>query len=187
MTTKFALIALPLMLAACVSNSSIVGLTAEEAAVTSNATSSATEGQKFLSGTTAWSLSAGFGTQIEYLAPDGTSDLWFPGNTGTVPGQWKVVEAASGETAMCFLYSANSYDVIARQRGGSWECRPLQAYLKNLFGLVSGDPFRLANGKIPFVLAKEQYLTLDQAQEQAGSGASQSPLDYKFNSIKFPQ
>jgi len=179
------------MLAACVNDSpySASGkpkpwFTTEEAAGISQATSSAAEGQKFLSGTTALSISENYGTQIEYLAPDGSSDLWFPGSPRTTPGHWKVMASTSGAPVMCFLYGPNSYDPVLHAYGGNWECGPLQQYILHLHTLAIGDPFRLANGKVPFVMPRGAVMPLPQVQEQAGRAVSQAPLHYRFNRLK---
>jgi hypothetical protein len=187
-------LAAALSLSACVNDSPYASngapqpwFTAQEAASITQATSSATEGQKFLSGTTALSISGAYGTQIEYLAPDGSSDLWFPGSSGTTPGRWKVVESGSGEPVMCFLYGANSYDPVQKTYGGAWECGPLKRYIMRLGSLAVGDPFRLANGKVPFMMPPGAFMVLAQAQEKAGRSASQAPLQYRFNRFKVPQ
>lgn len=175
------------------------GLTAEEAASIARTNTSATEGQRFLSGATALSISGDYGTQIEYLSADGSSDLWFPGSGHTTPGHWKVVDTSSGAPNMCFLYGANSYDPVEHSYGGSWECAPLMRYLMNLQSLANGDPFRLASGKVPFVMPRGAAMTLDQAQHYRGTATqldqamngrshaiSQAPLHYRFNRAKVP-
>lgn len=101
-----------------------------------------------LANKTQQSYSPGHGMQIEYLAADGASWLWYPGNTRVLAGQWKA-EGAD----ICFRYGKNSYNPVTRQRGGDWECAPLKVYNSTLVTSTKGDIFGLAGRKkVPFDL-----------------------------------
>lgn len=90
-----------------------------------------------------------YGTQIEYLSPDGKTYLWFPRNQRIVQGEWKVQPNASGKSDVCFRYGANSRDPVTGKTGGAWECgRKYFAYLD----ILSGNPFGLRAGAVPVVI-----------------------------------
>ena len=79
------------------------------------------EVQKFLSNTTANGLEyASSGIQIEYLAADGRTFLWYPGNAKVLPGRWKLQKASYG-LEMCFLYGEAATGHYHAADGG-WEC-----------------------------------------------------------------
>ena len=46
----------------------------------------------FMADRTIMTYSSGHGTQVEYSAANGRTFLWYPGNTRTVLGEWKVEE-----------------------------------------------------------------------------------------------
>ena len=97
------------------------------------------------------SFSPGHGMQIEYLAADGATWLWYPGNTKVLPGEWK----AEGSD-LCFRYGKNSYNPVTRHKGGGWECTPLTVYNQTLVSSTKGDIFGLAGRKkVPFDLPKK--------------------------------
>lgn len=90
------------------------------------------------------------GTQIEYLAADGSAWLWYPGNKSILPGAWKV----EGKQ-MCFRYGANSFNPITGHRGGGWECGSLSVYRSSLTESRPGDVLGLrGRGKVPYTLSK---------------------------------
>jgi hypothetical protein len=109
-----------------------------------------------IGGTTTMSYSSGHGTQVEYVAPNGKTYLWYPGNANILKGQWKVEDGN-----MCFAYGANSYNPVTKQRGG-WECEPVGVYQGSISQQVSGDPMGLAGRRaVPFDLTGRAS-TLDQ-------------------------
>ncbi|MBH1973456.1 MAG: hypothetical protein I8H94_00080 [Rhodobacteraceae bacterium] len=141
-------------------------------------------GKAFLSGTTALSIDTKYGSQIEYLAPDGKSYLWFPGQTRTTPGRWRVDGDSNGAPRMCFLYGANSYDPVQKTYGGAWECGNLELYLGQLLQLAKGDPFGLRDGSAPFPMPKPpQALDLIGAQAEGAGKVSQRPLQLIFDRL----
>lgn len=112
-----------------------------------------------LANRTQQSFAPGHGMQVEYLAADGASWLWYPGNTKILPGSWKT---EGGD--ICFLYGKQSYNPVTRTRGGDWECEPLAVYNKTLVESAKGDMFGLAGRKkVPFDLPKK-LLPLHQLQ-----------------------
>lgn len=137
----------------------------------------------FLSGTTLLTMGDGYGTQIEYLNPDGSTELWFREQAYTTPGQWKVEASKAGNPVMCFRYGANSYDPVRRTYGGSWECGAMPLYIVGVAMMLEGDPFELADGRAPFVMPKGNY-TANEAKQMAGANAPKHPLKYVFNRIK---
>ena len=159
--------------------------TETEAAGIAKATTSVSAGTQFLSNATALTIGGGHGTQIEYLSADGTTDLWYPTNGRTVPGYWKVIDFAPGLPGICFLYGSNTYNPVTREGGGAWECdSPLKEYLSRVTQLIDGDPFRLATGKVPFVLPRGAMTVAGNIQLQAGNAVQQGDLTYRFNIIK---
>lgn len=76
-----------------------------------------------LTNVTNLSFDPGHGTQIEYVAPNDTSFLWYPGNTMVLPGRWNTVPAQHGQAAqICFDYGPRSYNPVTRVYGGSVSC-----------------------------------------------------------------
>lgn len=106
------------------------------------------------------------GTQVEYLDPDGTSYLWYPGNKVALRGYWSV-EHAFSEKKLCYRYGANTYNPATRQSGGSKECEDLSVTVFFMTEIVPGDRFGLKSSRIPFVLEKSQT-TIRALTEKAG-------------------
>jgi hypothetical protein len=103
-----------------------------------------------IGGYTTMTYGSQHGTQVEYLATDGRTWLWYPGNTVILPGQWK----QSGAN-ICFRYGANTYNPATGQHGPGWECMPLSAYTSGIVERVKGDPLRLQDrGAAPFSLGR---------------------------------
>ena len=123
--------------------------------------------QSFLSDTTTKVWNA-HGTQIEYLAANGRTILWYPGNVSGVSGRWRLQMASYG-LEMCFLYGEGGYNPVTGQRGGSWECDMAAYYILNRDEIVSGDPLRLSQ-QIPYTLPAAVNISLDQAMQNAGLG-----------------
>ena len=112
-----------------------------------------------LANKTQQSYSPGHGMQIEYLAADGASWLWYPGNSKVLPGEWKT-EGAD----ICFRYGKNTYNPVTRHKGGGWECGPLKGYNSTLVSSTKGDIFGLAGRKkVPFDLP-QKLLPINQLQ-----------------------
>ena len=161
-----------------------VGLTETEAAAVNAALTSPEAGKAFLSGTTVLSIDPRYGSQIEHLAADGKSYLWFPGQIRTTPGHWRVTGDSSGSPRMCFLYGANSYDPVEKTYGGAWECASLELYLGHLMQLAKGDPFGLHDGSAPFPMPKPpQALDMIDAQAKGAGKVSQRPLQLIFDRL----
>ena len=103
------------------------------------------------------------GSQVEYLASDGTAYLWYPGNRRIVVGQWRTHGQDRGETfgSICFRYGANTFNPATNRSGGSWNCvnGGLHIILEDQY--TRGDPFQLATRHLPFVLDKDRSYTLE--------------------------
>ena len=112
------------------------------------------------SGVTNMTFSAHHGTQIEYLAADGRSFLWYPGNRVVVPGAWRsgpYRTALAAQPGICFRYGGDTYNPATGASGGQWECEPLAVYRAGLVDTTSGDPFALGrNAAVPFDLPRER-------------------------------
>lgn len=110
-------------------------------------------------GKTRMTYSSGHGTQVEYVAPDGRSFLWYPGNRTVLPGRWKLDIDADDpdDISLCQLYPSSSYNPVTHTYGGSWECEDARRSLSRTKETLNGDPFGLARRrKPPFVLSREQ-------------------------------
>lgn len=115
-----------------------------------------------LANKTQQSFSPGHGMQVEYLAPDGATWLWYPGNGNILGGGWKT-EGAD----ICFRYGKNTYNPVTKHEGGGWECTPLKVYNQTLVTSTKGDIFGLAGRKkVPFNLPAK-LLPLGQLQAMA--------------------
>lgn len=103
------------------------------------------------SGQTIAYYGGGHGVQVEYYAPSGRSHLWYPGNPRSVPGWWKTEN--DGNT-ICFRYASSVYNPVSNRYLGDWDCKSADRNRLGVQFTCSGDPFRLASGKIPFALDK---------------------------------
>jgi hypothetical protein len=112
----------------------------------------------------------GPGTQIEFLADEGRSYLWFPGNRGLVPGQW-VVRRWYEKYEICFRYGSDTRNAITGERGGDVHCTLLSDYAGTVAEVRDGDPFDLASGGLPFVLSRDKT-TIDDLLLQINSQTS---------------
>lgn len=91
------------------------------------------------------------GIQVEYYRSNGRSHLWYPGNDRVLPGQWRL---RSDVNEICFKHPSYAYNPVTKKRLGPWDCKKLGRVKNGIRSICSGDPFRLASGKIPFVLEK---------------------------------
>lgn len=106
------------------------------------------------------------GTQVEYIASDGSSYLWYPGNRIALPGHWSV-ERGLSENKLCYRYGANTYNPATRQSGTNKECEDLSTSVLFMTEIVPGDRFGLKSGRIPFVLDRGQT-TIRALSEKGG-------------------
>lgn len=96
--------------------------------------------------------------EVEYYSPDGTSYLWFPGNSRIVTARWKV----EGQQ-VCFNYELLSRNAFTGATGGRWECNPSASWINyRVAEKIPGDPFGLSNrSTTPFDLRqKSSFLAL---------------------------
>ncbi|MDI1451540.1 CHAT domain-containing protein [Polyangium sp. 6x1] len=84
------------------------------------------------------------GNQIEHYTSNGQCYLWYPGNRGVVPGEWRL----EGEY-LCFRYDTNTYNPVTGEHGGNWERTLLQRWGASIVDAVPGDVFGLATRRIP--------------------------------------
>lgn len=97
----------------------------------------------------------GPGTQVEFLAEDGWSYLWYPGNRSVVRGQW-TLHHWYDKYAICFRYSAATRKPMTRDPRDSFDCTLLSDYAPTVAEKREGDPFNLASGRLPFVLVRDK-------------------------------
>ncbi len=107
------------------------------------------------SGKTVMTSSAGHGTQVEYVSPDGRAYLWYPGNRSVVPSLWKMSKSILfRKTNICWKYPTSSYNPATATYGGSWDCRPISQY--TVVDYANGDVFNLSGRNlVPFRLSSE--------------------------------
>jgi hypothetical protein len=130
----------------------------------------------FVTNSTRTSWSEGYGMQVSYAAPDGTSYLWFPGNNIILKGQWKIERASQltggfvfvhmadnlvkhdvDAAQICYMYGANTVDAVSRSPGGRWQCQGWNYFKSVAREHKKGDIFGLAaRSTAPFILSKEE-------------------------------
>lgn len=125
------------------------------------------------------------GTQVEYIAANGDSFLWYPGNETILRGAFAVLwENASAEiddpqdgryrgqvklSHVCFRYGANSYDPASGRRGGGFECGAYARQREAVKETRKGDVFGLATrASAPFPLGREAQ-TIAALQKRVGA------------------
>ncbi|WP_373635147.1 hypothetical protein [Yoonia sp. SS1-5] len=112
-------------------------------------------------GRTSLSFSQQHGTQIVYIAPNGASYLWYPGNPRVVVGKWRITppRAPAPYPLICFDYGTPSVDIITGTRGTE-RCMSPGNYLGLEKEARNGDLFGLAVAGIPFVLTNDQRYSM---------------------------
>jgi len=138
----------------------------------------------YMSGNTGRNYSSGHGSQIEYTASNGTLALWYPGNNKVVKGYWKAQKSTKGDVQVCFKYPSSSFNPVTQETGGRWECTSAKLALAFDVERVSGDPFNLASGAIPFVLPRGQNISFAEIGSKTGIqpeklNALQAPMQLK--------
>lgn len=103
-----------------------------------------------LSDVTAIVKQTGHGIYVEYTDPDGRLFMWYPGNGGTVRGQWGISEEFSPPRA-CFKYFSAYHGVTGEFEPN--ECVSAEQTLSGAYIVDqrSGDVFGLATKGIPYV------------------------------------
>lgn len=123
------------------------------------------EARNFFVGATRVVSAADKGSQVSYMAPDGTVHLWFPGNGRVVRGRWSL-EAAGyyvqilarpvDAVNVCFVYGPDSYNAWTGERGRR-TCVPADSLKGLTQDRAEGDVFRLSQATAaPFVLPQER-------------------------------
>lgn len=125
------------------------------------------------------------GTQVEYIAANGDSFLWYPGNDAILRGAFAVLwENASAEiddpqdgryrgqvklSYVCFRYGANSADPASARRGGGFTCGSYARQRETVKETRKGDVFGLAaRTSAPFPLGREAQ-TIAALQKRVGA------------------
>ena len=122
---------------------------------------SLSQARTFFAGTTRVVTANNLGSQVSYMAPDGSIYLWFPGNREVLRGRWSL-EAAGRyvpvlgrpveDTRICFEYGANTVNAWSRERGGK-QCIPATMGMRMTQDQAAGDVFKLAQRTaVPFIL-----------------------------------
>ncbi|WP_437727553.1 SEC-C domain-containing protein [Sorangium sp. So ce861] len=105
------------------------------------------------------------GNQIVYFGRNGRCYLWYPGNRVILVGEWRV----EGDT-FCARYGTNVYNPVTRERGGSWERRPIREAGDTATDSVPGDIYGLTTG-FPFILpAHPQFRSVYEPKLRHRSG-----------------
>jgi len=95
----------------------------------------------------------GHGTQIEYLDPDGTAHLWYPGNPGILPGEWKIEKGSNDVIGICFRYATSGRNPVTGVVGTAWTCSRTNRNNRTTIQSMTGDVLHLKGRRsIPFIL-----------------------------------
>ncbi|WP_316014513.1 hypothetical protein [Roseobacter sp. HKCCA0434] len=117
----------------------------------------------------------GYGTAIEYLAPDGTAHLWSYFEDDIPDGRWWTETRPDGIAQICFQYFSDLTPARADGEEGAG-CSTDVEIKERTYELVAGDPFALeASRSVPFALAQGTRVTLAEAAQRAGVTAPLGP------------
>ena len=108
--------------------------------------------RELLCGRTLHFFDAEIGNQIEYTASDGTAYLLHNDIDGVGLGTWRVTEDSAPEGAqVCYTYQPGTF---GPEDAGSQFCFGYNDLVVDLQpnGVRDGDPYRLTEGKRPFLL-----------------------------------
>lgn len=98
-------------------------------------------------------FSKAHGFQVNYIAHNQRSWLWYPGNRKGVPEIYKR-DTLGGRPVLCWKHPNNSYNPVTRKQGGNFACEDLGLAQKTVVAYLPGDPFRLASGTVPYRLKR---------------------------------
>ncbi len=117
--------------------------------------------RSYASGRTFVSVDMAHGTQVEFLAADGTAIFWYPGNTRVNRGRWTTEpnRAATASGVICYAYDGASYNPVTRTGGGR-NCVAGSQFQRKNRDALSGDPSGLSSGEVPFVLERKRAYSL---------------------------
>ncbi|MEM1079087.1 MAG: hypothetical protein AAGI09_11205 [Pseudomonadota bacterium] len=99
------------------------------------------------------SFSLAHGFQVNFFAGNGRAYLWYPGNRNVVAEAYKL-DVVAGQQALCWRHPENSFNPVTRTTGGQFRCESLAMAQRTMAAVVAGDPYRLSEGNIPYVLDK---------------------------------
>jgi hypothetical protein len=171
------LVSIVVALAACVTaedraeNETKVAAAREESGVrVRRERMSKAEAEAFFVGKTRVSSAFDRGSQVSYMAPDGSIYLWFPGNSVVLRGQWTLEETGAyrvyagrpvSETSVCFRYGPDTVNAWSGERGRK-SCIPADTLARMAFDRAEGDVFGLSQRtQAPFVLPPERATIAD--------------------------
>ena len=124
--------------------------------------------KSFLSDTTSKGFTQGFGTQVWYLSPQGTSTLLLPGSATPATGTWRVDFGAQG-AEVCFSYKADPAIPLTVRFEGQEVCTPAEPYFNTVDVLVDGNPLGLsARSKLFLLLQPNEDVSLSRVQTFLG-------------------
>lgn len=128
------------------------------------------EAYAMLCGRTVFYFDESHGNQIEYFAPDGRAQLWYPGNRAVVSGSWKITHNSDDPNlaGICFRYGANSYNPVTKEYGGKWNCSSFERHTEILpTRSIVGDIFGLSDNTIPMVLPAKPRVNIEPFRSSA--------------------
>ena len=102
-------------------------------------------------GNTYLSYSGAHGFQVNYIGSGGKAWLWYPGNSVSLPEEYKLDEVR-GIKALCWRHPGNSYNPVTKKSGGQFACQSLELSRKTIIAKRNGDLFGLSSGRIPYRL-----------------------------------
>lgn len=102
-------------------------------------------------GRTYLTFSAAHGFQVIYIGTNGRSWLWYPDNSRALPGRYRR-DMVSGQEALCWQYSSNTYNPVTQTQGGSFQCEPLLFAQRSVISQMLGDVFQLTSTAVPYRL-----------------------------------
>lgn len=122
------------------------------------------------------------GTQVEYLARNGKSWLWYPGNEVILEGRWK---RQGGD--MCFAYGANTYNPATGQSGGDFECMEFALFWGSIMERMPGDIFSLATRTAPPLKLNKERTRLEKLLARISPGTKAPPVEVTINVTRSKQ
>lgn len=96
--------------------------------------------------------------QVAHYSTDGTVSLWLPEKRDALTGLWRVEEQVSGEVPfVCLQYEERAPFSEFELPSGEWTCLSQDDMRPFVFAILTGDPFSLSSGEVPFVLAEDEW------------------------------
>ena len=102
-------------------------------------------------GQTYLSFSSAHGFQVSYVESPTQSHLWYPGNRVSLREDYKR-DVIRDTPVLCFRHGNSTYNPVTKQSGGKFACTPLKLARQTVVARLSGDPYTLAAGTLPYRL-----------------------------------